>query len=67
MPDPTLDGLREGIDYTVVSEKKSYRLAQQPASYTVLEIVRPVVKRADTGALSSPRPQRQCFPAATRT
>jgi len=52
--DPELDGLREGIDYTVVSEKKSYRLAQQPASYTVLEIVRPVVKRADTGALSSP-------------
>ena len=47
--DPELEGLREGVDYTVVSEKKSYRLAQQPASYTVLEIVRPVVKRGDTG------------------
>jgi transposase len=52
--DPALEGLREGIDYTVVSEKKSYRLAQQPASYTVLEIVRPVVKLAETGALSAP-------------
>lgn len=52
--DATLAGLREGVDYTVVSEKKSYRLAQQPASYTVLEIVRPVVKRAATGALSTP-------------
>jgi len=52
--DPALEGLVEGVDYTVVSEKKSYRLAQQPASYTVLEIVRPVVKRAETGALSAP-------------
>lgn len=52
--DPTLAGLVEGVDYTVVSEKKSYRLAQQPASYKVLEIVRPVVKRAATGALSTP-------------
>jgi transposase len=52
--DPALAGLREGLDYTVVSEKKSYRLAQQPAAYTVLEIVRPVVKLAATGALSAP-------------
>jgi len=52
--DPALEGLREGVDYTVVSEKKSYRLAQQPASYTVLEIVRLVVKLAETGALSAP-------------
>jgi transposase len=52
--DPALEGLVEGVDYTVVSEKKSYRLAQRPASYTVLEIVRPVVKLAATGALSSP-------------
>jgi transposase len=52
--DPALAGLAEGVDYTVVSEKKSYRLAQQPASYTVLEIVRPVVKLAATGALSAP-------------
>lgn len=52
--DPALEGLVEGVDYTVISEKKTYRLAQQPASYTVLEIVRPVVKLATTGALSAP-------------
>lgn len=52
--DPALAGLVEGVDYTVVAEKKSYRLAQQPAAYTVLEIVRPVVKLAKTGALSAP-------------
>ena len=34
-------------------KKKSYRLAQQPASYTVLEIVRPVVKLAETGELAA--------------
>jgi transposase len=52
--DPSLAGLVEGVDYTVVAEKKSYRLAQQPASYKVLEIVRLVVKRAATGALFAP-------------
>lgn len=52
--DPALEGLVEGVDYTVVSEKTSYRLAQQPASYTVLAIVRPVVKLAKTGALAAP-------------
>jgi transposase len=52
--DPALEGLREGVDYAVVSEKRSYRLAQRPASYTVLEIVRPVVKLARTGQLSTP-------------
>jgi transposase len=51
--DPALEGLVEGTDYTVISEKKSYRLAQQPASYTVLEIVRPVVKLAETGQLAA--------------
>jgi transposase len=51
--DPALEGLVEDTDYTVISEKKSYRLAQQPASYTVLEIVRPVVKLAETGQLAA--------------
>ncbi len=64
VPDPTLDGLCEGVDYTVVSEKKSYRLAQQPASYTVLEIVRRVVKHADTGALSSPSAPASVLPGS---
>jgi len=51
--DPALEDLVEGVDYTVISEKKSYRLAQQPAAYTVLEIVRPVVKLAETGRLET--------------
>ena len=62
--DPALEGLREGVDYTVISEKKSYRLAQQPASYTVLEIVRPVVKLAETGQLSSPRAPASVLPGS---
>lgn len=62
--DPTLEGLVEGVDYTVVSEKKSYRLAQQPAAYTVLEIVRPVVKLTETGALSSPAAPPSVLPGS---
>jgi len=62
--DPALAGLREGVDYTIVAEKKSYRLAQQPASYTVLEIVRPVVKLARTGALSTPKAPASVLPGS---
>jgi len=62
--DPALAGLVEGVDYTVVSEKKSYRLAQQPASYTVLEIVRPVVKLAQTGALTAPAAPAAVLPGS---
>lgn len=62
--DPALEGLREGVDYTVVAEKKTYRLAQQPASYTVLEIVRPVVKLAETGALSTPAAPSSVLPGS---
>jgi len=64
VPDPALEGLREGVDYTVVSEKKSYRLAQQPAAYTVLEIVRPVVKLTETGALSAPAAPPSVLPGS---
>lgn len=62
--DPTLEGQREGVDYTVVAEKKSYRLAQQPAAYAVLEIVRRVVKRAETGALSAPAAPPSVLPGS---
>jgi hypothetical protein len=51
--DPALEGLSEGADDTVISEKKSYRRAQQSASYTVLEIVRPVVKVAEKGEVAA--------------
>jgi len=64
VPDPALEGLVEGVDYTVVSEKKSYRLAQQPAAHTVLEIVRPVVKLTETGTLSSPTAPPSVLPGS---
>jgi transposase len=62
--DPALEGLVEGVDYTVLSEKKSYRLAQQPAAYTILEIIRPVVKLTDTGRMSSPPAPSSVIPGS---
>jgi len=62
--DPALEGLVEGVDYTVVAEKKTYRLAQQPAAYTVLEIVRPVVKLAATSGLATPAAPPSVLPGS---
>lgn len=53
VPNPELEGLSED-DYTEVSEKVTYRLAQQPGSCVVLKIVRKTVKRKDTQKLSCP-------------
>jgi transposase len=53
IPNPELDGLPEDAR-TEISEKVTYRLAQEPGAYVVLRIVRKVVKRADTGALTCP-------------
>ena len=39
--------------FEVIGEKKTYRLAQRPASYVVLEYVRPVVKRTSDSAVST--------------
>ena len=52
--DPLLEGLEEGTDYEVVSEKVTHRLAQRPASYVVLKYHRKVVKLRDTGELRCP-------------
>jgi len=51
---PDLEGLSED-QLENVTEKISYRLAQEPASYVVLKIVRSVIKRKDTGELTCPR------------
>jgi len=53
IPNPALDGLAED-ERTEITEKVRYRLCQEPGAYVVLKIVRKVVKRADTGALSCP-------------
>lgn len=52
--DPSLEGLEEGEDYEVVSEKVTHRLAQRPASYVVLRYVRKVVKLRESGKLKCP-------------
>jgi transposase len=45
-----------GDDHEVVSEKVTYRLAQKPASYVVIKIIRPVVKRKDGTLVSASAP-----------
>ena len=49
--DPKFEGIPED-ELEVISEKKSYQLAQRPASYVVLETIRPVMKRKGTGEVS---------------
>jgi transposase len=53
VPNPEIDDLPEDLKGNV-TEKISYRLAQEPASYVVLKIVRPVLKEKNTGALVCP-------------
>lgn len=52
--DPSLEGLEEGKDYEVISEKVTHRLAQRPVSYVVLKYVRKVVKLRESGKLECP-------------
>ncbi len=52
--DSSLEGLVEGKDYEVVSEKITHRLAQRPASYVVLKYVRKVIKLRQSGKLECP-------------
>ena len=51
--DPALEGIDPG-EYTVVDHKVSYRLLQSPATYTVVKILRPVVKMKADGSFSCP-------------
>ena len=53
IPNPELDGLADE-DVVEIDERVTHQLAQQPASYVVIETVRKVVKRRDTGELSCP-------------
>ena len=47
---PELEG-PEAEDYEVIAYKRTRRLAQRPASYVVLEYVRPVIRRKSTATL----------------
>lgn len=59
--DPSLEGLEEGKDYEVISEKITHRLAQRPASYVVLRYIRKVVKLRQTGKLECPQAPSAVF------
>ena len=50
---PELEGPK-AEDYEVIREERTYRLAQRPASYVVLEYVSPVLKHRPTQTVSSP-------------
>jgi len=44
VPNPALEGLKEGVDYEVIETKSTYRLAQEPGAYVVLKFNRQVTK-----------------------
>jgi len=53
IPNPELEGIAEG-ELIEIDERVTHQLAQQPASYVVIETVRRVVKRRDTGEITCP-------------
>jgi transposase len=53
VPNPELAGL-SADDYEVIGEKLTYRLAQRPGAYVILQYVRKVIKRKATEDLSCP-------------
>jgi transposase len=53
VPNPELAGLSTD-DYEVIGEKITYRLAQRPGAYVILQYVRKVIKRTATEELSCP-------------
>jgi transposase len=53
VPNPELAGL-SADDYEVIGEKITYRLAQRPGTYVILQYVRKVIKRKATEELSCP-------------
>jgi len=56
LPPAELDGVVDG-EWVQISEKVTHRLAQRPGSYVVLQYVRPVLQRQETGELvSAPAP-----------
>ncbi len=53
IPNPELAGLSEE-DYEVISEKASYKLAQNPGSYVVIKYVRKTIKKKTSKELITP-------------
>jgi len=61
--DPKFEGLPED-ELELVSEKKTYRLAQRPAAYVVLETIRRVMKYKATGEISCPPAPTSVLPGS---
>lgn len=59
--DPKFEGVPEE-ELELISEKKSYQLAQRTASYVVLETIRPVMKRKSTGEIACAPPPPSVLP-----
>ena len=53
IPNPELEGVAES-DQTLITERTTHQLAQQPASYKIIETVRQVIKRRDNGEITCP-------------
>lgn len=53
VPNPELEGVADD-ELTLIDERITHQLAQQPASYVVIETVRKVMKRCDTGEITCP-------------
>jgi transposase len=53
VPNPELEGVADS-DQILITERVTHRLAQQPASYTIIEFKRQVIKRRDTGEITCP-------------
>jgi transposase len=50
---PELEGVADS-DQILITERITHQLAQQPASYTIIETVRQVIKRRDDGEITCP-------------
>ena len=51
-------------EFKVIAEKKTYRLAQRPASYVIIEIIRRVSKRKADGQISCPAAAESALPGS---
>ncbi|MDP7639670.1 MAG: IS66 family transposase [Candidatus Hydrogenedentes bacterium] len=54
IPNPELEGV-DDKDQILITERITHQLAQQPASYKIIETVRQVIKRRDNGEITCPK------------
>jgi transposase len=54
VPNPAIDGLVQGIDYDVIDENVTYKLAQVKSPYCILKYIQKVVVLKSTGKINKP-------------